>query len=150
MQKILVALLCLGSVAVAEPSKAEPAVPPVPGPTKITSAPAKVLIRALKLAGAKSSTAKTKTTWTAKLLACTTTKPEEMTALEESACQADGKKFTGAAALVLDTAMHAAEIPAPYFMGKTEIKAADLTCVMDVHPSGPDGPFVCTYTPVGR
>ena len=33
---------------------------------------------------------------------------------------------------------------------KTEIKAAALTCVMDTHPSGNDGPFVCTYTPVGR
>ena len=146
MTKILAVLLCVGSVAVAEPDKQEPAA----GPKKITSTPAKVLIRGLKLAGATSSTAKTTTTWTAKLLDCTTTKPQDVYALEETTCQADAKKLTGAAALVLDTAMRAAEIPEPYYMGKTEIKAAALTCVMDTHPSGNDGPFVCTYTPVGR
>ena len=41
-------------------------------------------------------------------------------------------------------------IPAPYMMGKKQIRAAELTCIWDEQPRGEDGPFVCTDTPVGR
>lgn len=124
--------------------------PAVPAPTKLTMEPAKVLVRALKLSGLKSKKAKSKTTWTAKMLACTTKQAKDHVELDVTECDADGKKVTGAAAIVLETAMNTAKIPAPYMMGKTQIRASELTCVLDVDARNEDGPFVCTYTPVGR
>ena len=69
---------------------------------------------------------------------------------EVTECHADSAKITGAAAVVLEAGMNKAGIPAPYMMGKTQIQAASLGCYMDVAAHDADGPFVCTYTPVGR
>jgi hypothetical protein len=150
MIKALALLVVLGSVAYARKPM------PLAAPTKITSDKARPLIRALKLANVKSKKAKQTTTWSAKSLTCTTTKADMPEAIEETVCEIDGKKVTGAAAVVLEDGMTKAGIPSPYMMAKggtrTQITALTLSCAyeLDVRISPEDGPFVCTYTTESR
>jgi hypothetical protein len=149
---LLVITLC-SAAAVAQPGAGAPAhimePPPSKQPMKVTLSDAKPLVNALVLSGAKSAKTKTKTTWTFKTLSCATKKAEdEVTGLDTTACQADGKKVTGAAAIVLMQGMQAAKIPQPYRMGGAQIEATDVSCLWetDLHKAGEDGPFVCNYT----
>ena len=150
MIKVLALLVCLGSVAYARKPM------PVASPTKITADKARPLIRALKLANVKATVAKSKygrltTTWTVKSIACVTTRDENVDALEETVCDVDAKKLTGAAAVVVEDAMIKAGFPTPYRMAKagtsTQVRATSVTCVhqQDLGKAQEDGPFVCTY-----
>ncbi|CAN5824770.1 hypothetical protein BH11MYX2_BH11MYX2_21350 [soil metagenome] len=117
-------------------------------PMKITSIDAKPLINGLRLAAVKSTKKETKTTWTIKTLSCATTKGDEITGFDTATCQTDGKKITGAAAVVLMKGMQDSKIPQPYRMSGELIEANGVTCAWetDISKGGSDGPFVCSYT----
>lgn len=136
----LTLIAALGSTAIAEDKT----------PTTFEGDEAKGLVRALSLTTLKPSTKeKSKKIWTVKMLGCTTKDTKEIFELPVTTCDADGKKITGAAAVLVEAAMNAAKIPAPYMMGQKQIRAASLTCTLNERPKE-SGPFVCTYTPVGR
>lgn len=149
----LVAYAC--AVALAEPS----AVAPEPAPPPMTRAEkkAKARIRGLKPAGVKPKTVKRTWTYAAKMISCRYTSDpdgeyvDDGDGLGTAECQIDGKKYTAAAAAVLVQAMHDADIPAPYYMGaEKKIAATAVTCIDEQTTRGADGPWSCTFTPVGR
>lgn len=125
------------------------AVPASAEPTAVDLDGAKVLVRALTLTTLKPKAEKTKRTWSIKVLVCTTKNGVERWELPVTVCEADGKKLTGAPAVLLQEAMGAAKITAPYFMYGARLTANDVTCVNDER-YGEHGHFWCTYTAVGR
>lgn len=118
-------------------------------PATIEHDKAKGLIRALSLTTLKPTTVKTARTWSFKQLECTTKAAEELYELPATVCTADGKKISGAAAVLLEKAMDEAEIKTPYMMGVKQIRASALTCTNEERFKE-KGPFYCTYTPVVR
>lgn len=160
MIRSLVVLSCLTSVALAQPGNAlgnEVMPADVVGPTKVTDAKAKALVRALKLAGVKAKVVKRTWTYTARTISCDYTPDpaggyvDDGDGLGTATCQIDGKKYAGAAAAVLVQGMHDAEIPEPYRMGdKKLVRANAVTCTIEQTKRGAEGPWSCTFTPVGR
>lgn len=148
--------LCL--LAMSPLARAEPEADPKAnaGPMKIAGAKAKALIRGLKLAGVKRTTAKRTWTYTAKTLSCRYTPDpdggyvDDGDGLGTTDCELNGTKLTAAAAAVLKQGMQDAGIPEPYRMGEKLIRANTVTCVDEQTKRSEAGPWSCTFTSVGR
>ena len=157
MLRSVVLSMCLCSLALAQPSGSEPNPAGVAGPTKLADAKAKALIRGLKLAGVKPKTVKRTWTYVAKTLSCSYSPDPDGGYVDDgdgfgtAECQVDGKKFTAAAAAVILQGMHDAGIPEPYMMAdKKLVRANAVTCIDEQTKRGAEGPWSCTFTPVGR
>ncbi len=157
MIRSLVLTCCLCSLAAAQGAASEQEVKTIPAPMKITDAKAKALIRGLKLAGIKPKAVKRTWTYVAKTLSCSYSPDpaggyvDDGDGFGTAECQVDGKKFTAAAAAVLVQGMHDADIPEPYMMGdKKLVRANAVTCTDEQTKRGAEGPWSCTFTPVGR
>ena len=135
--RISLVILLVSSLAFADKVKA-PAVTKLSGPT------AKQLIRALKLAGVKPTTAKESWTYSVKALMCHTASADD-DGLGMFDCEADKLKIEGAPAYLLDDAMFAAKMPDDAGMSQTHVRAKAVTCVDDQGKSG-DAMYACSFT----
>lgn len=120
--------------------------PPIPTTVKVAGANAKSLIRALKFAGVKPTTAKDK--WTFKV---TSIKCHSADAMEDGLasydCDVDKLKLKDGLAYQLDEAMHAAGLPSDAGMSQTHVMATNLVCVNDQGAKGgADAMYTCSYT----
>src|SRR5262245_61761732 len=102
------------------------------------------LVRAIKFAGVKPTTAKGARTFKVAALHCWSSKEGTDEQLGDYKCSLDKLEVKDGLALLLQTAMEGAGIPSDNHMSQHTTDAKTVTCVIDPAKSGDDR-FTCNY-----
>jgi hypothetical protein len=134
MKKLGLLVLLVSSIASAE----------APHVKTITGTDARILMRAVKLSGIKSTHAKDRWTYKALAIQCHSASAME-DALDSYSCDVDGKALTEAGAFILQGALGAVGVDPDAGMSQTRMKAWALTCVDDQSTNDAAKMFVCSF-----
>ena len=114
-----------------------PAIAAADASRSITGDPAKSLMRALKVAGVKSTGTAAKPAWKIAELFCQAKETDDK--LGAVSCTADTQKLSDAPAVAVQQALVAAGAPEKYGMGGSRTNAYNLAC------TGDQSAFTCTF-----
>jgi hypothetical protein len=112
--------------------------------TKVTGDKAMPLVRAIKFAGVKPTTAKNVRTFKVAAMHCWTSKEGTDEQLGDYKCSLDKLEVKDGLALLLQTAMEGAGIAGDDHMSQHTTDAKTVTCVIDPGKTGDDR-FTCNF-----
>jgi hypothetical protein len=113
--------------------------------TRVQGDKAMILVRAIKFAGVKPTTASQVRTFKVKAIHCWSTKEGADLELGDSKCSLDKREVKDGLAFLLQTAMESAGIASDDHMSQHTTDAKAVTCEIDPAKTG-EGRFECVYS----